>query len=298
VCGSRPRSALATGPASVSVRGGFAVGDVVMLLDGRGRRWLVTLSEDGEFHTHRGVLAHAAILGAPEGARLSSSLGSHYVALRPSLEDVVLHMPRGAQVIYPKDLGAITMLADVAPGSRVLETGVGSGALSIALLRLGARVSGIEVREDFAARARANVRSHAGAALAANWEARIGDAYEPIATPPEGPWDRVVLDIPEPWRVSVQAPQILREGGTLVAYTPSILQAMQVRDTMGRGWVDVRTLEVLHRTWHVEGRAVRPDHRMVAHTAFLTAGRWIGSGLDEDALPGTLLGGLDDRVEE
>lgn len=276
----------------------FAAGDTVMLIDGRNRRYLVTLTEGGEFHSHRGVLAHAAIVGAPEGSRHLSTLGTRYVAVRPSLEDVVLHMPRGAQVIYPKDLGAMTMLADVAPGQRVMETGVGSGALSIALLRLGATVTGIELREDFAARAKANVRAYAGAELAARWDVRLGDAYEPIAPPPDGPWDRVLLDIPEPWRVSAQAPDILRLGGTMVAYTPSIVQAMQVRETMGRGWVDVRTLEVLHRTWHVEGRAVRPDHRMVAHTAFLTAGRWVGSGLDEDALPGALLGGLDDRVDE
>ncbi|MEY2740403.1 MAG: tRNA (adenine-N1)-methyltransferase [Ilumatobacteraceae bacterium] len=282
----------------MSARRAFAAGDTVMLIDGRDRRYLVTLAEDGEFHSHRGVLPHASIIGAPEGARLASSLGTRYVAVRPSLEDVVLHMPRGAQVIYPKDLGAMTMLADVAPGQRVMETGVGSGALSIALLRLGADVTGIELREDFAARATANVRAHAGGDLAARWRVRLGDAYEPIDVPAEGPWDRVLLDIPEPWRVSVQVPRILRAGGTMVAYTPSIVQAMQVRETMGRGWVDVRTLEVLHRTWHVEGKAVRPDHRMVAHTAFLTAGRWIGLGLDEDALPGALLGGLDDRIEE
>jgi tRNA (adenine57-N1/adenine58-N1)-methyltransferase len=101
----------------------------------------------------------------------------------------------------------------------------------------------------------------------------LGDAYESL---PSGPFDVVMLDLPEPWRVVPHAEKVLARGGRIVAYTPSITQAVQVRESLGPGWGSQRTLEVLHRTWHIEGQSVRPDHRMVAHTAFLTAARWLG----------------------
>jgi tRNA (adenine57-N1/adenine58-N1)-methyltransferase len=180
-------------------------------------------------------------------------------------------MPRGAQVIYPKDLGPILMLADVYPGARVLESGVGSGALSMTLLRAGADVTGYELRPDFASRAQANVRSYLGDDAAERYHVELRDCYEGI----DGhDFDRVVLDLPEPWQVVKHAERALRAGGILVAYTPSILQASQLRDALdGAAFAMASTIEVLHRSWHIEGQAVRPDHRMVAHTGFLTSAR-------------------------
>jgi len=183
-------------------------------------------------------------------------------------------MPRGAQVIYPKDLAPICMLADIGPGVRVYETGIGSGALSMTMLRWGASIRGVELREDFLNKAVSNVRSFLGEHALDRYEVSIGDSYESV---PDGPYDRVVLDLPEPWQVVPHAVNALVPGGILVAYTPSITQAVQTRQAFDRQWTDVRTLEVLHRTWHIEGQSVRPDHRMVAHTAFLTAARFIGS---------------------
>jgi tRNA (adenine57-N1/adenine58-N1)-methyltransferase len=165
------------------------------------------------------------------------------------------------------------MLGDIYPGVRVFETGIGSGALSMTMLRWGAHITGIELREDFLNRAQTNVRSFLGEEALSRYNVGLGDSYEDI---PEGTFDRVMLDLPEPWRVTETAEKILTPGGLLVAYTPSITQAVQVRESLGKDWVDQRTLEVLHRTWHIEGMAVRPDHRMVAHTAFLTVARFIG----------------------
>jgi tRNA (adenine57-N1/adenine58-N1)-methyltransferase catalytic subunit len=178
-------------------------------------------------------------------------------------------------VIYPKDLAPICVLADIAPGVKVLESGVGSGALSMTMLRWGAHITGYEIREDFANRARANVVSFLGEEVLDRYNVKIGDAYEGI-DPADGPFDRVVLDLPEPWNVVPHAEKVLRPGGILVAYTPSITQAAQTREQMKGRWLDTRTIEVLHRGWHIDGQAVRPDHRMVAHTGFLTAGRFLG----------------------
>ena len=254
--------------------GPFAPGERVLLIDGRGRRHLVVLRAEGEFHTHAGVVAHADILGRAEGVTLKSTLGTAYVALRPTLEDFVLEMPRGAQVIYPKDLGPILVIADIGPGVRVLESGVGSGALSMTMLRAGAEIVGYELREDFANRAAANIRSFLGERSLERMRLEIRDCYEGID---ERELDRIVLDLPEPWRVVDHAAGALRRGGILVAYTPSIVQAATLRGALrGSAWLGARTLEVLHRTWHVEGAAVRPDHRMVAHTGFLTAARFVG----------------------
>lgn len=247
----------------------FVDGDQVLLVDAKKRRYLVTLAAGGEFHTHAGVIAHDDVIGASEGASFRSSHGSAFLAIRPTLADFVLKMPRGAQVIYPKDLGPILMLADIFPGARVLESGVGSGALSMTLVRAGAVVTGYELREDFARRAQRNVTTFLGEDALANYRVEIRDAYEGVD---ETDLDRVVLDLPEPWRVVPHAEATLRAGGILVAYTPSIVQAAQLRDALARtgAWLAPRTLEVLHRTWHIEGQAVRPDHRMVAHTGFVT----------------------------
>jgi len=186
-------------------------------------------------------------------------------------------MPRGAQVIYPKDLAAIVMQADIAPGVRVLEAGVGSGALSMAMLRAGADVLGYELREDFAARARANVEDLLGPD--APYQVVVRDVYEGID---ERGLDRVVLDLPEPWRVVPHAEVALRSGGILCSYLPTINQSSQLRHALDRSRFRMAvTLEVLHRTWHIEARSVRPDHRMVGHTGFLTTARLLAPTEDE-----------------
>ncbi len=252
----------------------FAYGDKVLLLDNKQRRYLITLAEGAEFHTHAGFIPHGEIADRPEGSILVSTKMAKYTALRPTLEDFVLEMPRGAQVIYPKDLAPICMLADIGPGVTVFESGLGSGALSMTMLRYGAEIIGYEIREDFLNRAMANVRTFLGEGAMDRYHARLGDAYAGIA---ERDLDRVVLDLPEPWQVVPHAMEALRPGGILVAYTPSITQAAQTREAMAsKAWNGTRTLEVLHRGWHIEGQAVRPDHRMVAHTAFLTVGRFLG----------------------
>lgn len=253
--------------------GAFRDGERALFIDSKKRRYLVQLNPDGEFHSHAGFVSHSLVLGSEPGLTVESTKGARYTVVRPTLEDFVVEMPRGAQVIYPKDLAPICMLGDIHPGVRVFETGIGSGALSMTMLRWGARVTGIEMREDFLNRARANVRSFLGEEALERYDVSIGDSYEDR---PDGQFDRVVLDLPEPWRVVPSAESLLTGGGILVAYTPSITQAVQVREALGRRWFDQRTLEVLHRTWHIEGMSVRPDHRMVAHTAFLTVARFAG----------------------
>ena len=220
------------------------------------------------------MVPHRDLIGQEEGITVRSGTNARYTAMRPTLADFVLRMPRGAQVIYPKDLGPILMLADVHPGVRVLEAGVGSGALSTTLVRAGADVVGYEVRPDFAAVARTNVASFLGPEALERFRVEERDVYEGID---ERDLDRVILDLPEPWRAVGPAEGALRAGGILVAYTPSITQAATLRETLEESDFELAaTQEVLVRTWHVEGQSVRPDHRMVAHTAFLTSARLLG----------------------
>ena len=249
-------------------------GERVLLLDAKRRRYLVTLAEGGEFHSHAGYVAHGDLVGTAEGTVVRSTSGAEYTVLRPTLEDFVIEMPRGAQVIYPKDLAPMCMLADIEPGVRVFESGVGSGALSMTMLRYGADVLGYELREDFANRARANVASFLGDDALSRYRVEVRDSYAGIDLT-AGPFDRVLLDLPEPWQVIPHAQRVLRPGGILVAYTPAITQATQAREALRGQWIDARTLEVLHRGWHIDGQAVRPDHRMVAHTGFLTTARFL-----------------------
>jgi tRNA (adenine57-N1/adenine58-N1)-methyltransferase len=255
--------------------GVFTAGEKALLLDSKKRRYLIDLVDGGEFHSHNGFVAHSDVVGQREGVVVRSTKGSEYTVLRPTLEDFVVEMPRGAQVIYPKDLAPICMLADIGPGVRVFETGIGSGALSMTMLRYGADIVGYEIREDFANRAKKNVESFLGTAALDRYDVHIADSYEGI-DPALGMFDRVVLDLPEPWNVVPNAEAVLQPGGLLVAYTPSITQAVQVREALKGKWIDARTIEVLHRGWHIEGQAVRPDHRMVAHTAFLSVARFLG----------------------
>lgn len=249
-------------------------GDVVVLLDNKHRRYLLTLQSGKEFHSHAGYIAHDEIIGAGEGAVLTSTRGATYTVLRPTLSEFILKMPRGAQVIYPKDIGPILMMADIGPGMRVLESGVGSGALSMGMLRTGVHITGYELREDFAERAQANVRKFLGEEALERYDVQLRNCYEGID---ERDLDRVVLDLPEPWQVVPHARTALRPGGIIVAYSPSIVQVMQFREALERdGFILAETLEVLNRGWYIEGQAVRPDHRMVAHTGFLTSARCPG----------------------
>jgi tRNA (adenine57-N1/adenine58-N1)-methyltransferase len=180
-------------------------------------------------------------------------------------------------VIYPKDLGAILLAADIFPGSRVLESGVGSGALSMTLLRAGAHVIGYEIRPDFAATALANVAAMLG--HTDGYDVREGDAYEGIR---ERHLDRIVLDLPEPWRVVPHAATSLKRGGILCAYLPSINQTAELREGLARSEFGLEeTFEVLRRTWHIEGRSVRPDQRMVAHTGFITTARLLDPAVSD-----------------
>ncbi|MFM8248049.1 MAG: tRNA (adenine-N1)-methyltransferase [Acidimicrobiaceae bacterium] len=252
----------------------FAYGEKVLLIDAKKRRYLFTLKVGGEFHTHSGFLSHGEVVGSQEGSVLRSTKGAEFIVLRPTLEDFVIQMPRGAQVIYPKDLAPICMMADIYPGAKVFESGLGSGALSMTMLRYGAIIDGYEIREDFANRAQTNVREFLGADSLSRYRVSVKDVYAGID---EVGFDRMVLDLPEPWQVVQHAEKSLRRGAILVAYSPSITQAVKTRETLGEGWLDHRTLEVLHRTWHIEGTSVRPDHRMVAHTGFLTSARFIGN---------------------
>jgi tRNA (adenine57-N1/adenine58-N1)-methyltransferase len=250
----------------------FAAGDRVLLVDSKRRRHLVTLVAAGSFHTHAGIVAHDDLIGARDGTTVRTSRGQRLVAVHPTLAEFVLEMPRGAQVIYPKDLGAILISADIFPGARVLESGVGSGALTTVLLRaigpLG-HVHGYELRDDFAAKAQRNVEAYLGPDMPLTVEVRdVYDGIEVVAL------DRVLLDLPEPWRVVKHAATALAPGGIMLAYLPTIGQVARLREEM----VDspfgmIETYEVLHRGWHVEGQSVRPDHRMVAHTGFITHGR-------------------------
>jgi tRNA (adenine57-N1/adenine58-N1)-methyltransferase catalytic subunit len=231
----------------------------------------VTLVAGGQFHTHAGYVPHEDVLDKPEGLTVTSTVGARYLVVRPTLSDFVLKMPRGAQVIYPKDLGPILLLADIFPGARVLESGVGSGALSMTLVRAGADVVGYEIREDFAVKAQENVRSFG---LTEGFRVEVRDVYEGID---EADLDRVVLDLPEPWRVVKHAESALHAGGILVSYLPTIGQVAQLREALADSAFSMaETIEVLQRSWHIEGQSVRPDHRMVAHTGFLTSARLVG----------------------
>ena len=250
---------------------GFAPGELALLVDRKDRRYLIRLAPGEEFHTHAGVLLHDHILATAAGSEVRASSGSRFVAHHPTLADYILKMPRGAQIIYPKDIGAILMLADIAPGQKILETGVGSGALSLALLRLGVEIVGYDLNEKFAERAQANVAGFLGAEALERYTVKIHDSYTGI---PDQGFDRVLLDLPEPWQVVPHLAQAARNGALALAYSPSAIQVSQFCEACeAAGFVELETLEVMHRGWHVKGSAVRPNHRMVAHTGFLTRAR-------------------------
>lgn len=264
--------------APAPARGPLRAGERVLLVDPKDRRYLIRLQAGGRFQTHSGILEHDEVIGALAGAEVvahrpgESGEGRRFLVFRPTLADLVVKMPRGAQVIYPKDLGAIILAADLFAGAEVLEAGVGSGALSMVALRAGCRVTGYEIRPDFAARAIANVQALHGEDAPYKVEER--DVYEGIDLVG---LDRILLDVPEPWHVVPHAATALQPGGILLAYLPTINQTAELRAALERGgFALAETVEVLQRGWHIEGRSVRPDHRMVAHTGFLTTARRLG----------------------
>ena len=255
--------------------GSLNYGDLVLLIDSKDRRYLLTLEVDKEFHTHSGYLSHNDLVKSKEGEQVKLSSGKTYLLVRPTMSDVILKMPRAAQIIYPKDIGHILLAADIFPGVKVLESGIGSGALSIAMIRAGAQIFGYEVREDFANRAEKNVVNFLGKGALLNYQILIKDIYEGID---HSDFERVVLDLPEPWKTVPHLPTCMVPGGILVAYTPSITQATRLRESLNStDFVMQETFEVSRRTWHIEGQAVRPEHRMVGHTGFITQARFVGS---------------------
>jgi tRNA (adenine57-N1/adenine58-N1)-methyltransferase len=262
----------------------------VQLTDPKGRLHTVVLEPGRLFHTHRGALAHDDLLGRPEGSVVMSTAGTAYLALRPLLSDYVMSMPRGAQVIYPKDSAQIVAMGDVFPGARVLEAGAGSGALTCSLLRAvgeHGEVVSYEIRPDFAEVARRNVEGFAAACKANNghglgtapkgWTLRVGD----VADCPETGFDRIVLDLLEPWGLLDLVDRALAPGGVFVGYVATTTQLSELVEALRTrgGYTEPRAWESLVRDWHADGLAVRPDHRMIGHTAFLISARRLAPGV-------------------
>ena len=260
-------------------RGPFAVGDQVQLTDPKGRQHRLVLSAGKSFHTHRGALAHDDLIGKPEGSLVTSAGGTPYLAFRPLLADYALAMERGAAVVYPKDAAQIVGLADVFPGAHVVEAGAGSGALSCWLLRAvgeAGRLTSFERRPDFAEIAAANVERYFGGPHPA-WRLVVGD-LDPAGLADA---DRVVLDMLAPWDYVAAAASMLRPGGLLCCYvatTTQLARAVTAAREQG-GFAEPAAWETLQRSWHVDGLAVRPEHRMVGHTGFLITARRLAPGV-------------------
>ncbi len=265
-------------------RGPFRLGDRVQLTDAKGHPFTVTLEDGGAFHTHKGYIPHADLVGRPEGTVVHTTYGVEYLALRPLLSDYVVSMPRGAAVVYPKDAAQIVTMADVFPGARVVEAGVGSGALTTYLLRaVGDQglLHSVERRADFAAVARGNVEGYFAGPHPA-WRLTVGDLADVLPTIAEpASVDRVILDMLAPWENLAVAADALVPGGVLCCYVATTTQlsrlAEAVRDE-GR-FTEPTAWESMVRTWHLEGLAVRPDHRMVGHTGFLVTTRRLADGV-------------------
>ncbi len=260
-------------------RGPLAAGEWVRLTDAKGRRHNIRLEPGGRFFTNRGSVEHDALIGGPEGVSVSSSSGADYLVLRPLLGEYVVSMPRGAAVVYPKDAAQIVAMVDVFPGARVVEAGAGSGSLTLHLLRAvgpTGLVSSYERREDFAAVAVRNVEQFHGGPHPA-WKLTVGDLAERLD---DADVDRVVLDMLAPWECLDVVGEALTPGGIVCAYVATTTQLARVVETLRAhgGFTEPYAWETLQRSWHVEGLAVRPDHRMVGHTAFLVTARRMAPG--------------------
>ena len=264
-------------------RGLLRAGERVQLTDSKGRPHTITLAAGEAFHTHRGLLAHDELIGSPEGVVVRTTAGVEYLALRPLLADHVMSMPRGAAVVYPKDAGQIITMADVFPGARVVEAGVGSGALTLSLLRAvgdGGHLRSVERREDFAAIAQANVEGFFGGPHPA-WSLQLGDVSDVLEGLDPGTVDRVVLDMLAPWENIDAAAGALAPGGVLLAYVATTTQLSRLAEdvrTDGR-FTEPTAWESMVRGWHLEGLAVRPEHRMIGHTGFLLTTRRLADGV-------------------
>ena len=259
-------------------KGPLQENESVVLLDRKDREYLARLNKNQPVLIRGGKILANDILGKQEGIIVRSSLNEPFIVLRPSLPQLIPNLPRNAQVIYPKDLGPILIWADIFPGARVVEAGVGAGALTMALLRaVGAEgyLYSYEIRADFVAMARKNIARYFGPAP--NWTVMLGDVAAELN---ETDIDRVILDLPEPWQVIPAAYKALRAGGILLAYLPTVLQVKSLVDALreDKRFVCIETMETLMRFWHMKGMSVRPQHRMVAHTGFLTLARRLAEG--------------------
>ncbi len=262
------------------------VGDRIHLVDNKDRHYALTLRAGETFQFSGERIAHDDIIGKRDGTMVVLSTGKPMLAIYPTLAEYSVKMPRGAQVIYPKDLAMITIWADLYPGARVLEAGVGSGSLTMALLRAvgeQGHVTSYEIRDEFAKTATKNIERYMGPVT--NFTLRIADIFQGILTEDLelGPFDRIVLDLSEPWQVVPHAVQGLRCGGLYLSFVPTIPQVMQtvnaLEETGEFGLIE--TFETLLRTWNIKGRSVRPDHRMVAHSGFITVARKVDRGTTE-----------------
>lgn len=251
----------------------LADGEAALLVDAQGRHYLLKLGMHRAFHSHIGFVKHTDIIGKPEGSRVVTSQGNELLLLRPRLTDFVLLMERRTQIIYPKDVGAILVAADIFSGATVLESGTGSGSLTLALLRAvgpQGRVISYEVRADLADLARNNIRQFLGQ-VPDNLTLQVKDITQGVD---EGEVDRAILDLPQPLDALPAVAAALRPGGVLLAYLPTVLQVHRLVETLRQSAFDqIETLEIMLRTWHVGGISIRPDHHMVGHTGFITTAR-------------------------
>ena len=265
----------------MATEGFFAEGDRVQLTDPKGKLYSFTITAGKEWHTHKGWINHDDLVGLPEGSVVSTTAGLKFTAFKPLLADYVLTMPRGATIVYPKDAAMIVGLADIFPGARVLEAGVGSGALTISLLRaVGEKgsVLSVERRADFAENAQSNIENYF-AGSPANWTLRVGDLQDQDF---ESQFDRVVLDMLAPWECVDIAARALRPGGVFISYVATTTQLSAVAEAIkndGR-FTEPESSETLVRGWHHEGLAVRPQQRMIGHTGFLIQSRRMAPGVE------------------
>ena len=258
----------------------FQYGDRVQLTDAKGKLYSITLTQGSEWHTHKGMLKHDALIGLPEGSIVTTNQDLKFQAFRPLLTDYVLSMPRGATIIYPKDAAMILGIADIKTGVRVLEAGVGSGALSIYLLRaIGEEgvLHSVEIREDFAEISEKNVSSYFGA-KPTNWNLTIGALQDQTY---EADFDRVLLDMLAPWECLDVASKALVPGGVFMAYVATTTQLSKIAEAIKESgnFTEPESSETIVRGWHHEGLAVRPQHRMIGHTGFLIFARRMAPGV-------------------